>query len=64
MPGHSEPPEPVLPGIDEFPLRRGERRVSCHINNDLYVAPNWNGFLIEAMSGILVSMPRRRWGWK
>jgi GT2 family glycosyltransferase len=21
----------------------------CHINNDLYVAPNWNGFLIEAM---------------
>ena len=28
---------------------RGERRVPCHINNDLYVAPNWNGFLIEAM---------------
>ena len=21
----------------------------CHINNDLYVAPNWNGFLIDAM---------------
>ncbi|MDH4187726.1 MAG: glycosyltransferase, partial [Nitrospira sp.] len=21
----------------------------CHINNDLYVAPNWNGYLIEAM---------------
>jgi GT2 family glycosyltransferase len=21
----------------------------CHINNDLYVAPNWNGWLIEAM---------------
>ena len=21
----------------------------CHINNDLYVAPNWNGSLIEAM---------------
>ena len=21
----------------------------CHINNDLYVAPNWNGFLIEAV---------------
>ena len=21
----------------------------CHINNDLYVAPNWNGFLIEPM---------------
>lgn len=21
----------------------------CHINNDLYVGPNWNGFLVEAM---------------
>lgn len=21
----------------------------CHINNDLYVAPDWNGYLIEAM---------------
>jgi GT2 family glycosyltransferase len=21
----------------------------CHINNDMYVTPNWNGFLIEAM---------------
>lgn len=22
----------------------------CHINNDLYVAPNWNGLLIDAMN--------------
>ncbi|HEY6260064.1 MAG TPA: glycosyltransferase [Nitrospiraceae bacterium] len=31
----------------------------CHINNDLYVAPNWNGFLIEAMEqlGLDVASP-------
>lgn len=29
--------------------RTAQGEFLCHINNDLYVAPNWNGLLIEAM---------------
>ena len=29
--------------------RQARGEFLCHINNDLYVAPNWDGFLIEAM---------------
>lgn len=30
-------------------MRQAKGEYFCHINNDLYVAPNWNGALIEAM---------------
>lgn len=29
--------------------REARSEFLCHINNDVYVAPNWNGFLIESM---------------
>ena len=30
-------------------FRQSKGEFLCQINNDLYVAPNWNGFLIDAM---------------
>jgi glycosyltransferase involved in cell wall biosynthesis len=49
----------MLPRIDESRIRRGEREFLCHINNDLYVAPGWNGFLSTRWA--TSAAPHRRW---